>query len=209
MELTFTQLAYICTRASPALLILKLQPLKDSFSLAEINSEKRGAMYIAQLAHESNEFRQMEENLNYSEEALLKIWPHRFNPVTAKAFARQPERIANFVYANRNGNGDELGGDGWKYRGRGAIGLTFAANYQACGMFLGIDLLGHPDLASTDQYCFAVAAWYWRTHGLNAYADIGDLDGCTQKINGGLTGIELRRILYIRGMEAFIAPSLV
>ena len=95
----------------------------------DIVTPKRLAAFLAQTAHESAGFTAVRENLNYSAQGLMKTWPARFNQTTAAAYARQPEKIANKVYANRMGNGDEASGDGWRYRGRGLIQFTGKANY--------------------------------------------------------------------------------
>jgi len=102
----------------------------------DIVTPKRLAAFLAQTAHESAGFTAVRENLNYSAQALMKTWPSRFNATTAAAYARQPEKIANKVYANRMGNGDEASGDGWRYRGRGLIQTTGKANYTKLAQYI-------------------------------------------------------------------------
>ena len=125
------------------------------------------------------------------------MWPLHFDAAAAQAYQHQPERIANRAYADRLGNGDEQSGDGWRYRGRGAIQLTGFSGYLACGMFLGVDLLGHPEFAAGEDR-FRVAAWYWRAHGLGTIADRRDVEAATKAINGGLTGLDQRQALFTR-----------
>src|SRR5256886_11789012 len=106
--------------------------LNEGMEKFEIDIPNRIAAFVAQVAHESADFRSTEENLNYSWQALRATWPARFpSDAFAQQYHRQPEKIANLVYAGRHGNGDEASGDGWKYRGRGLIQLTFRDNYQA------------------------------------------------------------------------------
>jgi len=114
----------------------------------------------------------------------------------AASYARQPERIANRVYANRIGNGDEASGDGWRYRGRGFIQLTGRANYRSIGSRLGLNLEDDPDIVASDPViALQVAANYWDSRGLNAVADQDDVYEVTRLINGGLNGIDDRKQL--------------
>lgn len=158
----------------------------------EIDTECRLAMWLAQLAHESAGFTRFEENLNYSVAGLLKVFGKYFPTAKlAERYARKPERIASHVYANRLGNGDEASGDGWKYRGRGALQLTGKANYAKYGAALGIDLINFPDKAAEPEAGAPIAALYWHDHGLNEIADAGNeaaFAKITRKINGGMTG---------------------
>ena len=169
--------------------------LQDKLSEHDINTPLREAHFIAQLAHESGGFRHQKENLNYSDKALRAVFGKYFpDEESALDYARQPEKIANRVYANRIGNGDEASGEGWKYRGRGLIQLTGKANYESCGAGIGIDLVGKPDQICDDQgVSLAVACWFWNSKGLNKFADDDDIESITKRINGGLNGIEDRR----------------
>lgn len=126
------------------------------------------AHVLGQAHQETGGFASTHENLNYSAEVLLDVFKKYFTPSEAKAYARQPERIANRVYANRMGNGNEQSGDGWKYRGRGAIQLTGKNNYKAFGDYLGVDLLNNPDLVAT-QYYFEAGIFYFKTNKLFNY----------------------------------------
>ena len=159
----------------------------------EINTPKRVAAFIAQCAHESGGFRFLKENLNYKAESLMKTFPKYFSDRdTANAYAKQPVKIANRVYANRMGNGDEASGDGYKYCGRGLIQLTGKSNYSWFAASLEIS----PDEASAYLETFEGAAqsacWFWESNNLNTEADAGDIKKMTKKINGGYIGLDDR-----------------
>ena len=112
----------------------------------EINTPVRAAAFLAQTAHESAEFRTLVENLNYSAAGLCKTWPNRFASLDfAKPYDRNPELIANYVYAKRLGNGDVASGDGWRFRGRGLIQLTGRGNYRSCGTAIALPLEAEPE----------------------------------------------------------------
>lgn len=163
-----------------------------------IDTPRRTAMFLAQILHESMMLRATVENLNYSEQTLVRVFGKYFDRNTAKYFARNPQKIANKVYANRMGNGPESSGEGWKFRGRGFIQLTGKSNYIACGTDLQKDLITNPDFLSTPEGAAESAAWYWNKHGLNASADRGDIVTNTRIINGGKTGLSERTTLYQR-----------
>lgn len=170
----------------------------------EINTKDRICAFLAQCGHESAGFKILSENLNYSKDGLLKTFSKYFNESTATAYARQPEKIASKVYANRMGNGDEASKDGFTYRGRGAIQLTGKNNYQAFATAIG------KSLPETVAYCGTLAGalesacWYWKTNGLNAFADKKDVIGMTKKINGGLIGIVDRQELYNKAQQVIV-----
>lgn len=167
------------------------EPLTNTFSKFEINTPKRQAAFIGQCGHESNNFRTLEENLHYSANALMRVWPSRFpDHDVAEKYANKPEKIANKVYAGRMGNTED--GDGWKYHGRGLIQLTGKDNYTRCGEALGIDLVNNPDLLLEPKFAAASAGWFWRKHGLNQLSDLGDWVAITKRINGGIHGIDDR-----------------
>lgn len=169
-----------------------LEPLNETFEKYEINTPKRQACFIGQCMHESGGFKHLTENLNYSAKGLVATWPSRFpNEEYAEEFARKPERIASKVYVGRMGN--ETPEEAAMYIGRGLIQLTGKENYANCGLGLGVDLLGNPDWLATPQYAALSAGWYWNKRALNQYADSGDIETMTKKINGGLIGIEDRK----------------
>lgn len=168
-----------------------------------ITTPLRAAHFISQCVHECAELKAFEENLNYSENGLLKVFPKYFNATTAKQYARKPEKIANRVYANRMGNGNEASGDGWKYKGRGAIGLTGRSNYLAystSGFCVG-DLMAHPEWLAKSPGCYKSAMWFWWKNGLNVIADTGDVNAVTKRVNGGYNGLDSRKKYLKRAKE--------
>lgn len=140
--------------------------------------------FFGQLKAESN-LEPISENLNYSAQGLLKTFPKYFNSKDALLYERNPKKIANRIYANRMGNGNELSGDGWKYRGRGFIQLTGKNNYSKLSNHTGIDYVNNPDLLLTEADAMIAALWYWKVNDLNKYADIDDVDGVSDIINIG------------------------
>jgi len=172
------------------------EPFQETFARFEINTALRKAAFIGQCGHESGGFRVLEENLNYKPEALMRVWPSRFDAENVDEYAHEPEKIANKVYAGRMGNGNEESGEGWKYHGRGLIQLTGKDNYTLCGDSLQADLLHHPELLVGQQYAALSAGWFWRKHGLNELADTKQYETMTKRINGGLLGQDdrLKRI---------------
>jgi len=168
-----------------------------------INSEKRLAMFFAQIGHESANLSTTSENLNYSSEGLQRVFPKYFPTKTlADSYARQPTKIANRVYANRMGNGNESSGDGWKHRGRGYIQLTGYNNYKAFEDFIKEDILTNPDCVSRPLYAALSSGWFWHVNDLNRYCDLGDILACTKRINGGTHGLVDRTKRYQRALEA-------
>ena len=163
----------------------------------EITTPQRQAMFLAQLAHESGSFRFVEENLNYSVEALQRVFKKYFpTDELALMYARQPEKIANRVYANRMGNGEESSGDGWKYRGRGLIQLTGKDNYAAFSLKANNNALLEPELVAEPELAAESAGWFWDTNGLNKLSDTGDVRAVTRRINGGFNGLADREAKY-------------
>lgn len=176
-----------------------------------INTKLRLAHFLSQCHHESGGFSKVEENLKYSDVNRIAlifkndvdtdddkvVEPHELE--FAKQFVKQPEKLANFVYANQNGNGNEASGDGWKYRGRGYIQLTGRDNYAAFSIACGDDCVLFPDLVS-GIYALISAAWFFKSKGLNAIADLGSSDAVTEritkKINGGTHGLAERIKLF-------------
>jgi putative chitinase len=179
-----------------------LQPLEDTFAKYDINTPERQAAFIGQCAHESGNFKTLEENLNYKPEALMRVWPSRFPDLaTAMKYAHNPEAIANKVYGGRMGNGVEETGDGWKYHGRGLIQLTGKENYANCGSGIGVDLLSSPGLLNTPEYAALSAGWFWNKKGLNALADAGDFETMTKRINGGTLGLDDRKAKIAKALS--------
>ena len=171
--------------------------LDEALTRYTINTPLRIAAFIAQVAHESGDFRSTEENLNYSSQALRLTWPTRFpTDQIAQGYHRQPERIANHTYANRNGNGDEATGDGWRFRGRGLIQVTGRANYLAYSQAVAEpSVMTSPEQLALPPHAALSACWFWHVNGLNALADVGDevsFNTITYRINGGYNGKEDR-----------------
>jgi len=167
--------------------------LNATFDKFGIDTPARQASFIGQCSHECNNFRTLEENLNYKAEALMRLWPTRFTTIEiANQYAKNPQKIANKVYADRMGNRDEASGDGYRFRGRGCIQLTGHANYFHAGASCGVDFVMQPDLVATPQYAAMTAGWFWSTHDLNQFADLQDYVTMTKRINGGTIGLEER-----------------
>ena len=169
-----------------------LEPLNVVLLKYDINTPVRQAAFIGQCAHESNNFKVLQENLNYSAEGLMKTWPSRFPDLqTANQYARQPAKIAGKVYNGRLGNTSEE--EASKFLGRGLIQLTGKENYDNCGKAIGVDLISEPQLLAEPNYACMSAGWFWNKKGLNALADAKDYDTMTKRINGGLIGLDDRK----------------
>lgn len=163
----------------------------------EINTPKRIAAFLAQCAHESGGFVWLTENLNYSASGLMKTFPKYFPDLeTAKKYERRPDAIANRVYANRMGNGDEASGEGAKYKGRGLIQLTGKNNYFWFAASINITPEEASEYMQTFEGAAQSACWFWETNSLNKWADLGDILTLTRKINGGEKGLKDREHHY-------------
>jgi putative chitinase len=164
-----------------------------------INTPLRLRAFLAQVGHESGEFKFTAENLNYSADALQSVFKKYFpTPALAKAYARKPEKIANRVYANRMGNGDEASGEGWKYRGRGLIQITGKSNYTNLADALDKSLDETTTYLETPEGAVVSGGWFWAANNLNKWADGQDMLSITKRINGGTNGLEHRMALYNR-----------
>lgn len=172
-------------------------PLNETCSTFDIATPLRIAHFLAQTAHESAGYTALIENLNYGAPGLLATWPSRFDAARAAEYARQPEKIANYVYANRMGNGPESSGDGWRFRGRGILQLTGRATYSAVGDALTVDLEAEPELLTTPRLAALAAGWYWQARGINALCDRDDAIKVTEAVNGGRNGLEHRLELLL------------
>ena len=165
-------------------------------------SAVRAAHFFGQTSHETGEFKTFSENLNYSAAGLKKIFKKYFNDLTALAYARNPEKIANKVYGNRMGNGNEASGDGWKFRGRGALQLTGKSNYEAFAKYLGKpEIMDKPEMVA-DEYVFESAMFFFDKNKLWGICDKGvnedSMLKLTKRINGGTNGLEHRKALTIK-----------
>ena len=194
MLLTVDQLYTINNNLNKAECTYYINALNQILPQYNINTPLRLAHFLAQVLHESGHLKYKSENLNYSAQALLKVFPKYFkNTAEANTYARQPVKIANRVYANRMGNGNEASGEGWKYRGRGLIQITGKTNYNICGKFCDMDLIHYPDsILEHADINIKAACWYWTNRNLNQYADNDDIVTITKKINGGLNGLQDR-----------------
>jgi len=171
---------------------------KSLFEKYKLNTPLRIAHFMAQIEHESG-LKPISENLNYSVIGLLGTFEKYFESTgIAIEYARKPEKIANRVYANRMGNGNEDSGEGWKYRGRGFIQITGKENYFRLANDTDLDCLKNPDLLLEESNAMISALWFWNLKGLNALADKDDIVAVTKRINGGLNGIEHRKQLLVK-----------
>jgi putative chitinase len=159
----------------------------------EITSLNRVAAFLAQTAHESGNYKTLKENLNYKAESLCKVFPKYFSTINmANQYAHQQEKIANRVYGNRMGNGDEASGDGFRYCGRGLIQLTGKNNYTAFAESIETPIEALPEFLATFEGAVQSACWFWETNNLNQLADTGDILNLTKRINGGTIGLDDR-----------------
>lgn len=169
---TLVLISKICNNTLKPVLTKVASALDLALCDSDIDTDFRLAMFLSQLAHESGEFRYIEE------------------------------LASGAAYEGRKDLGNVVAGDGVRYKGRGWIQLTGRRNYKEAGHALGLQLEGSPELAAQPVVSARVAVWFWRTHNLNRYADAQDVEGCTKRINGGLNGIESRKLLYKRAIEA-------
>ena len=180
-------------------------PLNETFARFGISGPVLQAAFIGQAGHECANFKILEENLNYRAATLMRLWPKRFPTLEiANAYAGNPKKIANMVYASRMGNRDESSGDGYRFRGRGCIQLTGSTNYFNAGKALGMDFWADPDLVATPKYAALTAGWFWSTHKCNEAAQAQDWTKLTKIINGGVIGLQ-ERISHINNAIAILS----
>tara|TARA_R110001592_G_scaffold236760_1_gene495340 strand:+ start:806 stop:1639 length:834 start_codon:yes stop_codon:yes gene_type:complete len=179
-----------------------VSPLQEILPNYSINTKKRIAMFMAQCGHESLNFKVLKENLNYSSKGLNVVFPKYFRNAgrNAQSYHREPEKIANVVYANRMRNGDVESGDGWKFSGKGVIQLTGRANTEAFAKSIGKPLEDTLDYLTTVQGALESACWFWKENNLNLPSDSGDIVRATKKINGGTIGLEDRTHHYKKNL---------
>jgi putative chitinase len=194
-------------------------PINACMDACAIATPGRQAAFLAQVLLESDELRTLQESLNYSSQRLRQVWPQRFpDDATANAYSHNPQKLANSVYANRIGNGNEASGDGWSFRGRGLIQLTGRANYAKFGKAMNVDAVGDPDLLLQPAGAALSAGWFWQSNGLNEVADQtvgshGDdkFTELTKRINGGTQGLDQRKAYWnhvreVLGVQFNVAP---
>jgi putative chitinase len=187
--------------------------LQGTCKAYEITNPRRIAGFLSQIGHESAGFKQLTENLNYSTDAIIKLFGrHRITIEQANQYGRKPgqkadqQALANILYGGEWGRknlGNTQPGDGWRYRGRGLKQLTGRDNYARCGAAIGEDLINFPDRLLMPVNAALSAGWFWSTNGLNAIADRGDLETLTRKVNGGMNGFSNRVALYHSGLTVF------
>ena len=209
-RITSHQLYELFEKTSMSVLDAYIDPLNDIMGRYQINTEKRIAMFLAQTGHESGEYKstRIVENLNYRVSVLTSnIFSNRISAADAARFGRDDskgqkanqEAIANIIYGGQWGKrnlGNELPGDGWKFRGRGLIQLTGRSNYQRFATATDRTIDDAITFIETPRGACEAAGWFWKTNDLNRFADAGDVIGCTRKINGGTLGLAEREALY-------------
>ena len=218
MQLTIDQLVQGtgCTEKVAEVWLPYFNSILPNFS---IDTPLRVAAFLSQVGHESGGLALLEENLNYSAEALANVWPKRYaktlqngvyakNPVgrylpsnLALQIARKPVLIASNTYANRMGNGSVESQEGWKYRGRGILQITGKSNYAELTLNTGIDFVSNPDLLKEPAYALISACFFWKNNNLNRFADKKDIESLSKAINGGLIGLEHRKALYAKACK--------
>ena len=176
-----------------------LAQIPDTAAKFNITTPLRLAHFLSQTAHESGNFTIFKENLNYSSDGLKKIFGKYFPGNLSESYAHKPEQIADRVYANRMGNGDEKSGDGYKYCGRGAVQITGKVNYTAFDKFVDEDILTNPGLVAT-KYPLMSAGFFFNNNGLWSICDKGSDDATitavTKRINGGVNGLAERKAYF-------------
>lgn len=211
MRLTADLIATVFPRCpSPELWANALAPAVDKYG---ITTSQRLSSFLAQAGYESAQFTCLVENLTYTSAAqLMRVWPKRFlDKAATLPYVSNPEKLANYVYSNRLGNGDEASGDGYRFRGRGVLQLTGRSNYAGATVALGVDLIAAPDSLTQPSIAAMSAAWFWSNNGLNAladdctdYTDVEDFSEITRRINGGTVGIK-ERLALLNQVETALA----
>ena len=208
IEITHQSLARLCPKANPTIMKSVLSVINELFSKTGINKNSlRVSQFLAQVATESAGLNAGNEKLNYHALRLRQVWPRHFNKKNSAEYAHNPEKLANYIYANRLGNGNCASGDGWRFRGRGLLQLTGRDNYAHYGKLTGMDLVDNPDQAADPAIALKIAVKYWMAKDLNTWADkihthpISSKDSSiihiTRAINGGTNGLE-DRVKYFK-----------
>lgn len=218
MPLTQPQLLRILPNARPVAGVF-LPALNRAMARFDIGSPVRQAAFLAQVGHESGHLAKLSESLYYKDAVrVAQIFKYGFDlnrngrvdpdeVEDAKAYLCNSQKLANRVYADRMGNGPEASGDGYRYRARGAIGITGRDMYRLCGQALGLPLVEQPELLEQPEFAALSAAWFWWDRGLNELADAGLFDRITRVINGGNNGDADRRALWAVAKEVLCLPS--
>lgn len=203
MQVTLELLTHMCPKTKRSILEGYVEPLNTVAEYYELTANPaRLAGFLAQTAHESGGFTAIKENLNYSAKGLRSIFSKYFpNDELAKQYERQPEKIANRVYANRMGNGPEESGDGFRFCGRGLIQLTGRQNYTKLAEDLGISVEETAAYLETPNGAVSSAGWFWDNNNLSQYCDKGDFVTLTKRINGGTIGLADRQHHFDEAMH--------
>jgi putative chitinase len=196
--ITLDILQQLCPKTKKSVLELYAVPLHEVAEYYDMYvNMNRAAAFVAQTAHESGGFNFVKENLSYGAKGLMVTFKKYFpNEELAKQYERKPEKIANKVYANRMGNGDEASGDGYRFCGRGLIQLTGRNNYTKFAADLGISVEDTVAYLETPAGAVSSAGWFWDNNNLNQYCDSNDFVTLTKRINGGTIGLEDRQHHY-------------
>lgn len=179
--------------------------LNTHLPIFQIDTNLRISAFMAQTIVESM-YVNLTENLNYSSQTLLKLFPSHFTQATAQEYARNQEAIGNIIYANRMGNGDAASGDGYRFRGRSLIQITgkYMYNKMSMDIFKDDRLVQNPDYLATFDGAVQGAVWFWNYMALNPFADVGDIVTITKKINGGLISLDERMTYYKQCLKIFV-----
>lgn len=219
MPLIQQQLLRILPNARPVAGVF-VPALNRAMARFDIGSPVRQAAFLAQVGHESGHLTKLSESLYYKDAVrVAQLFKYGFDlnrngrvdPAEvddAKAYLCNSQKLANRVYADRMGNGPEASGDGYRYRARGAIGITGRDMYRLCGQALGLPLVEQPELLEQPEFAALSAAWFWWDRGLNELADAGLFDRITRVINGGNNGEADRRALWAVAKEVLCLPSI-
>ena len=194
--ITLELLSKIYTTTDKDVLSKYIDPINKAISDYAINNP---AMFIAQIGVESQFLTRTEENLNYSADRLLQVFPSKFKGVNVNDYARNPQKIANRVYCNRLGNSTEESGDGYRYRGCGAIQVTGKANYKEFSESVEMSLEDATKYMHTPEGAIESAAWFWDSRNCNSVSH--DITATTKKINGGVNGLAERTKLYTKAKQ--------
>ena len=196
--ITVDLLQQLCPKTKRNVLELYAGPIHEVCAYYDMyDNMNRAAGFVAQIAHESGGFNFVKENLNYGAKGLMGTFKKYFpTEDLAKQYERQPEKIANRVYANRMSNGDESSGDGYRFCGRGLIQLTGRANYTKFAEDLGISIEETVAYLETPAGAVSSAGWFWDQNNLNQWCDKNDFVTLTKRINGGTIGLADREHHY-------------
>lgn len=198
-----------CPERGEAQLAPWVEPVKAACIRFEIDRIRRIAAFCATIAHESGFIPGREENLNYSAKRMAQVWPGRFSRfgfpnALAKSLDRNPQGLANHVYANRMGNGPPESGDGWRFRGVGPLQLTGRSNYKAFAEAMGMSLEEAEVYIRTLEGGVMSAAWFWDANDINRLADTPGVTDEARRINGGEVGLEDRKRRFDRAVAALL-----